>query len=141
MAKKVKTTIKLQIQAGKATPAPPIGTVLGPHGLNLMDFCKQFNEKTRDMGDNVIPADITIYEDRSFAFILKTPPVSDMIKKALGIPKGSANALKDKMGKLTRSQVREIAEKKMQDLNTTSMEAAEKIIAGTARSMGVEVEK
>jgi len=141
MAKKVKTTIKLQIQAGKATPAPPIGTVLGPHGLNLMDFCKQFNEKTRDMGDNVIPAVITIYEDRSFAFILKTPPVSDMIKKALGIPKGSANALKDKMGKLTRSQVREIAEKKMQDLNTTSMEAAEKIIAGTARSMGVEVEK
>jgi len=141
MAKKVKTTIKLQIQAGKASPAPPIGTVLGPHGLNLMDFCKQFNEKTRDMGDNVIPAVITIYEDRSFAFILKTPPVSDMIKKALGIPKGSANALKDKMGKLTRSQVREIAEKKMQDLNTTSMEAAEKIIAGTARSMGVEVEK
>jgi len=141
MAKKVKTTIKLQIQAGKASPAPPIGTVLGPHGLNLMDFCKQFNEKTRDMGDNVIPAVITIYEDRSFAFILKTPPVSDMIKKALGIPKGSANALKDKMGKLTRSQVREIAEKKMQDLNTTSMEAAEKIIAGTARSMGVEVEQ
>jgi len=141
MAKKVKTTLKLQIQAGKASPAPPIGTVLGPHGLNLMDFCKQFNEKTRDMGDNVIPAVITIYEDRSFAFILKTPPVSDMIKKALGIPKGSANALKDKMGKLTRSQVREIAEKKMQDLNTTSMEAAEKIIAGTARSMGVEVEK
>ena len=141
MAKKVKTTIKLQIQAGKATPAPPIGTVLVRHGLNLMDFCKQFNEKTRDMGDNVIPAVITIYEDRSFAFILKTPPVSDMIKNALGIPKGSANALKDKMGKLTRSQVREIAEKKMQDLNTTSMEAAEKIIAGTARSMGVEVEK
>ena len=141
MAKKVKTTIKLQIQAGKASPAPPIGTVLGPHGLNLMDFCKQFNEKTRDMGDNVIPAVITIYEDRSFAFILKTPPVSDMIKKALGIPKGSANALKDKMGKLTRSQVREIAEKKMQDLNTTSMEAGEKIIAGTARSMGVEVEQ
>jgi len=141
MAKKVKTTLKLQIQAGKASPAPPIGTVLGPHGLNLMDFCKQFNEKTRDMGDNVIPAVITIYEDRSFAFILKTPPVSDMIKKALGIPKGSANALKDKMGKLTRSQVREIAEKKMQDLNTTSMEAAEKIIAGTARSMGVEVEQ
>ena len=140
MAKKVKTTLKLQIQAGKATPAPPIGTVLGPHGLNLMDFCKQFNEKTREMGDNVIPAVITIYEDRSFSFILKTPPVSDMIKKALGIPKGSANALKDKMGKLTRSQVREIAEKKMQDLNTTSMEAAEKIIAGTARSMGVEVE-
>ena len=141
MAKKVKTTLKLQIQAGKATPAPPIGTVLGPHGLNLMDFCKQFNEKTREMGDNVIPAVITIYEDRSFSFILKTPPVSDMIKKALGIPKGSANALKDKMGKLTRSQVREIAEKKMQDLNTTSMEAAEKIIAGTARSMGVEVEQ
>jgi len=140
MAKKIKTTLKLQIQAGKANPAPPIGTVLGPHGLNLMDFCKQFNEKTREMGDNVIPALITIYEDRSFSFILKTPPVSDMIKKALNIQKGAANALKEKKGKLTKVQVREIAEKKMQDLNTTDIEAAARIIAGTARSMGVEVE-
>jgi len=140
MAKKIKTTLKLQIQAGKANPAPPIGTVLGPHGLNLMDFCKQFNEKTREMGDNVIPALITIYEDRSFSFILKTPPVSDMIKKALNIQKGAANALKEKKGKLTKVQVREIAEKKMQDLNTTDIDAAARIIAGTARSMGVEVE-
>ena len=105
-----------------------------------MDFCKQFNEKTREMGDNVIPALITIYEDRSFSFILKTPPVSDMIKKALNIQKGAANALKEKKGKLTKVQVREIAEKKMQDLNTTDIEAAARIIAGTARSMGVEVE-
>ena len=140
MAKKIKTTLKLQIQAGKANPAPPIGTVLGPHGLNLMDFCKQFNEKTREMGDNVIPALITIYEDRSFSFILKPPPVSDMIKKALNIQKGAANALKEKKGKLTKVQVREIAEKKMQDLNTTDIDAAARIIAGTARSMGVEVE-
>ena len=140
MAKKIKTTLKLQIQAGKANPAPPIGTVLGPHGLNLMDFCKQFNEKTREMGDNVIPALITIYKDRSFSFILKPPPVSDMIKKALNIQKGAANALKEKKGKLTKVQVREIAEKKMQDLNTTDIDAAARIIAGTARSMGVEVE-
>lgn len=141
MAKKVKTTLKLQIAAGKATPAPPIGTALGPHGLNLMDFCNQFNDKTRDKGDSVIPVVITIFEDRSFSFILKTPPVSDMIRKALGVPKGSGNPLKQKVGKLTRQQVRQIAESKRQDLNASSIEAAERIVAGTARSMGVDVEQ
>ena len=140
MAKKVKTTLKLQLPAGKANPAPPVGTALGPHGINIMDFCKSFNAKTMDKGDSLIPVVITIYEDRSFDFILKSPPVSDMIKKALKIEKGSANPLKNKIGKLTRQQVRTIAEAKMQDLNATTPEAAEKIVAGTARSMGVEVE-
>ena len=140
MAKKVKIPIKLQIPAGKANPAPPIGTALGPHGLNIMEFCKAFNSQTADKGDSVIPAVITIYEDRSFSFVLKTPPVSDMIKKAIKVPKGSGDPLKNKIGKLTRAQVRQIAEAKMQDLNAGSIEAAERIVAGTARSMGVEVE-
>ena len=140
MAKKIKTTIKLQIPAGKANPAPPIGTALGPHGLNIMDFCNQFNQKTAASGDSVIPVIVTVYEDRSFEFILKTPPVSDMIKKALKLEKGSQNALKTKVGKLTRAQVREIAGAKMADLNAGSPEAAERIIAGTAKSMGIEVE-
>lgn len=140
MAKKIKTTIKLQIPAGKANPAPPIGTALGPHGLNIMDFCNQFNQKTADKGDSVIPVVITIFEDRSFSFVLKTPPVSDMIKKALKIEKGAQNPLKGKVGKLTRQQVKTIAEAKMGDLNATTPEAAEKIVAGTARSMGVDVE-
>ena len=140
MAKKVKTTLKLQIQAGKATPAPPIGTALGPHGLNLMDFCSQFNAKTADKGDFVIPVLITIYEDRTFDFVLKTPPVSDMIKKALKLEKGAANPLKNKVGKLTRAQVKQIAEAKIGDLNSHDFDAAMKIVAGTARSMGVEVE-
>ncbi|MBI4050100.1 MAG: 50S ribosomal protein L11 [Candidatus Doudnabacteria bacterium] len=140
MAKKVKTTIKLQIPAGKANPAPPIGTALGPHGINIMDFCKVFNERTRDKGDSVIPVVMTIYEDRSFQFILKTPPVSDMIKKALKVEKGASNPLKNKIGKLSRAQLRQIAEAKMADLNANSIAAAEKIVAGTARSMGVEVE-
>lgn len=141
MAKKVKTTLKLQIQAGKAAPAPPIGTALGPHGINIMDFCKAFNEKTRDKGDSLIPVAMTIYEDRSFDFVLKTPPVSDMIKKALKLEKGSGDPLKNKIGKLTRSQLRQIAEAKMQDLNANDVAAAERIVAGTARSMGVEVER
>ena len=140
MAKKIKTTLKLQIQAGKATPAPPIGTALGPHGLNLMDFCNAFNQKTKDKGDSVIPVVIVIYEDRSFDFVLKTPPVSDMIKKAIKVEKGSANPLKNKIGKLSRGQLKQIAESKMGDLNANTPEAAEKIVAGTARSMGVEVE-
>lgn len=140
MAKKIKTTLKLQISAGKANPAPPIGTALGPHGLNIMDFCNQFNQKTMDKGDSVIPVVVTIYEDRSFDFILKTPPVSDMIKKALKLEKGSANPLKAKAGKLSRAQIKNIAEAKMADLNSASPEAAERIVAGTARSMGVEVE-
>lgn len=141
MAKKIKTTLKLQIPAGKANPAPPIGTALGPQGINLMDFCNQFNEKTRDKGDAVIPVVVTVFEDRSFSMVFKTPLVSGMIKKALKVEKGSANPLKNKIGKLTRAQVREIAEAKMQDLNANDIEAAERIVAGTARSMGVDVEK
>src|SRR3989344_1571327 len=141
MAKKIKTTIKLQIPAGKANPAPPVGTALGPHGLNLMDFCNKFNEGTRDKGDSVIPVIITIFEDRSFALEFKSPPVSDMIMKAIKIPKGSGNPLQNKVGKLTKAQLHTIAEAKLPDLNASGIEAAEKIIAGTARSMGVDVEK
>jgi len=141
MAKKIKTTIKLQIPAGKVNPAPPVGTALGPHGLNLMDFCNKFNEGTRDKGDSVIPVIITIYEDRSFSLEFKTPPVSDMIRKALKVQKGSGNPLKNKIGKLTKAQLRQIAEAKLQDLNANDIESAEKIVAGTARSMGVDVEK
>lgn len=140
MAKKIKTALKLQIPAGKATPAPPIGTALGPHGINIMDFCNQFNAKTADKGDSLIPVVITIYEDRSFAFVLKVPPVSDMIKKALKVEKGSGDPLKNKIGKLSKVQLRQIAEAKIADLNANTIEAAEKIVAGTARSMGVEVE-
>jgi large subunit ribosomal protein L11 len=139
MAKKVKTMVKLQLPAGKATPAPPVGTALGPHGVNIAAFVKEFNDKTAPMGDTVIPIEMTIYEDRSFSFILKTPPASNLIMKAIGLQKGSANPLLNKVGKITKKQVREIAEKKMPDLNATTIEAAEKIVAGTARSMGVEV--
>jgi large subunit ribosomal protein L11 len=137
--KKIKTTVKIQLPAGKATPAPPVGTALGPHGINIGDFTKQFNEKTAPMGDLIIPALITIYEDRSFTFILKTPPASVLIRKAIGLDKGSANPLKIKVGKITTAQIREIAERKMPDLNANSIEMAEKIVAGTARSMGVDV--
>lgn len=139
MAKKVKTQVKLQLPAGKATPAPPVGTALGPHGINLAGFCKEFNDKTAAMGDITIPVLMTIYEDRSFTFILKTPPASNLIMKAIGLAKGSANPLTTKVGKITAKQVREIAEKKMVDLNCTSIESADKIIRGTARSMGVDV--
>ncbi len=139
MAKKVKVELKLQLPAGKATPAPPVGTALGPHGVNIAQFVKEFNDRTAQMGDMIIPAVLTIFEDRSFTFILKTPPASNLIMKAIGLPKGSSNPLLNKVGKITAKQVREIAEKKMPDLNATSMEAAEKIIRGTARSMGVEV--
>lgn len=141
MAKKVKTTIKLQIPAGKANPAPPVGTALGPHGINLMDFCNKFNEGTRDKGDAVIPVIITIFEDRSFALEFKTSPVSDMIRKALKVEKGAANPLKNKVGKLTKAQLRAIAEAKMADLNANDVDAAQRIVAGTARSMGAEIEK
>ena len=141
MAKKVKTTLKLQIPAGKATPAPPIGPALGQHGLNIKEFVDQFNQQTAPMGDTVIPVEITVYEDRSFSFILKTPPASILIAKAAGIPKGSGDPLKNKVGTISKTQLREIAEKKMQDLNANSVEQAEKIIAGTARSMGVEVKE
>ena len=141
MAKKVKTTLKLQIPAGKATPAPPIGPALGQHGLNIKEFVDQFNQQTAPMGDTVIPVEITVYEDRSFSFVLKTPPASILIAKAAGIPKGSGDPLKNKVGTISKTQLREIAEKKMQDLNANSVEQAEKIIAGTARSMGVEVKE
>lgn len=139
MAKKVKVELKLQLPAGKATPAPPVGTALGPHGINLAGFVKEFNDKTAALGDITIPIVMTIYEDRSFSFILKTPPASNLIMKAIGLAKGSANPLTTKVGKITAKQVKEIAEKKMPDLNATTIEAAEKIIRGTARSMGVEV--
>lgn len=139
MAKKIKTVLKLQLPAGGATPAPPVGTALGPQGINIQEFCKQFNDATKDMKGDVVPAEITIFEDRSFKFILKTPPASALLKKAAGIEKGSADPLKIKVGKVTRADVRKIAERKLSDLNTTNLDAAEKIIAGTARNMGIEV--
>jgi len=141
MAKKIKTKIKLQVSAGKATPAPPVGTALGPHGLNIMEFVNAFNEKTREMGDTIIPVEVTVYEDRSFTFITKVPPASELIRKALGIPKGSSIPHKEKVGKLTKDQLRQIAEQKMPDLNTDDVLEAMKVIAGTAESMGVDIEK
>ncbi len=140
MAKKeVTAQVKLQIAAGKATPAPPVGPALGPHGVNIMEFCKAFNAQTAPMGDTIIPVVLTIYKDRTFTFITKTPPASELIKKAAGVIKGSSTPNKDKVGKLTSAQVREIAQTKLPDLNAYSLDAAMKIIAGTARSMGVEV--
>jgi large subunit ribosomal protein L11 len=137
--KKVKTVIRLQIPAGKATPAPPIGTALGPHGINIMEFCKAYNERTASMGDTVIPAEITVYEDRTFTFITKTPPAYNLLKKAAGVEKGSSVPNRDKVGQVSRDQVREIAELKMQDLNAYDVEHAMRIIEGTARSMGLTV--
>ena len=139
MAKKVKTIIKLQCPAGKANPAPPVGPALGQHGLNIMDFCNKFNNATKDEGNLVIPVEITVYEDRTFDFKIKTPPASDLLKKAAGIAKGSGDPLKNKVGSVNKAQIREIAEKKMPDLNAFSIEQAEKIIEGTARNMGIEV--
>lgn len=140
MAKKVQAKLKLQIQAGKANPAPPIGPALGQHGVSIQDFCSQFNEATKEMGDDIIPAEITVYEDRSFTFKLKTPPASDLLRKAAGIDKGSGVPNRDKVGKVSRKAVQEIAEKKMEDLNANDIDGAMKIIEGTARSMGIEVE-
>jgi large subunit ribosomal protein L11 len=137
--KKVKTVIRLQIPAGKATPAPPIGTALGPHGINIMEFCKAYNERTASMGDTVIPAEITVYEDRTFTFITKTPPAYNLLKKAAGVEKGSSVPNRDKVGEVSRDQVREIAELKMQDLNAYDIDQAMRIIEGTARSMGLTV--
>ncbi|GAA6877133.1 50S ribosomal protein L11 [Helicobacter pylori] len=139
MAKKVVGEIKLQIPAGKANPSPPVGPALGQRGVNIMEFCKAFNERTKDMGSFNIPVIITVYQDKSFAFITKKPPVTDLIKKASGVEKGSDNPLKNKIAKLTHKQVEEIAQLKMEDLNTSTMEAAKKIVMGSARSMGVEV--
>ena len=137
--KPVKASLKLQIQAGKATPAPPVGPALGQHGVNIGLFVNQFNEMTKDKGTDIIPVEITIYEDRSFEFKLKTPPASDLLRKAAGIEKGSNEPNKKKVGKITKKQLREIAEKKLGDLNTNDIEAAEKIIAGTAKNMGIEI--
>ncbi|GAB3162161.1 MULTISPECIES: 50S ribosomal protein L11 [Microbispora] len=137
--KKVAALVKVQLPAGQATPAPPVGTALGPHGVNIMDFVKQYNAATEAQRGNIIPVEITIFEDRTFTFITKTPPAPELIKKAAGLQKGSANPHKDKVGKLTREQLRQIAETKMQDLNANDVEAAEKIIAGTARSMGITI--
>lgn len=139
MPKKIKTIIKLQIEAGKATPAPPVGTALGPHGLNIADFIRQFNDATKDKMGEVTPLEITVYEDRSFSFVMKTPPAAFLLRKAAGIEKGSGQPNKNKVGKVTRDQVRQIAETKMQDLNANDIDGAIKIIGGTARSMGIEV--
>lgn len=139
MSKKVKTIIKLQIPAGKATPAPPIGPTLGQHGLNIQEFCTKFNEVTKDKGDDLIPCQITVYEDRTYNFILKTPPVAELLKKAAKIEKGSAQPQKEKVGQVTKDQVREIAKKKLPDLNTSDLEQAIKIVEGTAKNMGIAV--
>ena len=139
MAKEVTAMVKIQLQAGKANPAPPVGPALGPHGINIMDFCKQFNAKTEKMGDTVIPAVITIYKDRTFTFITKTPPAAELIKKAAGVVKGSGVPNKEKVGKLTAEQVVQIAKTKQPDLNAYDLDAAVKIIKGTARSMGVDI--
>ena len=139
MAKRVKAIIKLQIPAGKATPAQPIGPALGQHGINIMGFCKEYNERTAGMAGSIIPAVITVYEDRSFTFITKTPPAADLLKKAAGVDKGAGTPNKTTAGTITREQLRSIAEQKMKDLNATSVEGAEKIVAGTARSMGIAV--
>jgi len=139
MPKKIKTIVKIAIQAGSANPAPPVGTALGPHGIKIMDFCNEFNEKTKEMRGSVIPAVVTIYEDRSFDFIIKKPPVSDMIKKMSGVQKGAGTTGKEKVGKLTMAQVEEIANNKMPDLNTKDLEAAKRSVIGTAKSMGIEI--
>lgn len=138
--KKINAIVKLQIPAGKANPAPPVGTALGPHGVNLQAFCTEFNEKTRPLGDTVIPVIVTILEDRSFSFIMKQPPAAILIKKAIGLEKGSAAPHKDKVGTINRAQLEEITKTKMEDLNANDLEAGMKIMAGTARSMGVKVE-
>jgi large subunit ribosomal protein L11 len=139
MAKRIKAVVKLQIAAGKANPAPPIGTALGPQGVNIMAFCKEYNARTQDQVGMVIPAEITIYEDRSFTFITKTPPVPDLLKKAAGVEKGSAVPNKDKVGSISRAKLREIAEIKMKDLNVIDIEGAESMVEGTARSIGITI--
>lgn len=141
MAKKVIAVIKLQIPAGKANPAPPVGPALGQHGINIMGFCKEYNERTAAQSGSIIPAEITVYEDRSFVFITKTPPTTDLLKKALGVEKGSSASGRENLGVLSREKLTEIAQFKAKDLNATSVEAAERIVEGTARSMGIEIEQ
>ena len=140
MAKKVKAVIKLQIPAGKANPAPPVGPALGQHGINIMAFCKEYNERTSAQSGSIIPVEITVFDDRSFTFITKTPPTTDLLKKALDVEKGASDSGREKIGKLSRDKLREIAQFKAKDLNATSIEGAERIIEGTARSMGIEIE-
>ena len=139
MAKKIRTVLTLQLPAGKATPAPPVGTALGPHGINIVEFTKSYNEKTADKAGQVIPAQITIFEDRSFTFVLKTPPAGDLLKKAAGLDKGTQTPKRETVGRVTRDQLRQIAETKMVDLNANDIDAAMKQVEGTARSMGIEV--
>ncbi len=141
MAKKVKAVIKLQIEAGKATPAPPVGPALGQHGVNIMAFCKEYNEQTKAQAGSIVPVEITVYEDRSFTFVTKTPPASDLLKRALGIEKGSTATGRQKVGSISREKLYEIARLKMKDLNAVDLEGAARIIAGTARSMGIDVEQ
>lgn len=140
MAKQIKTIIKLQIPAGKANPAPPVGPALGQHGLNIAEFCSKFNEATKDKGNDIIPVEITVFEDRTYEFRLKTPPASDLLRKALGLEKGSSSPLTKKVGLISRAKLKEIAERKLEDLNTDNLEQAMKIIEGTAKSMGIKVE-
>lgn len=140
MAKAIKTVIKLQVPAGKANPAPPVGTALGPHGLNIQEFCTKFNDQTRDRMGDIVPAEITVYEDRTFDFVLKTSPASDLLKKAAKVSKGASDPLKQKVATITEAQVREIAEAKLVDLSANDVDAAVQIIKGTARSMGIKIE-
>jgi len=139
LAKKVRAIVKLQIEAGKANPAPPVGPALGQHGVNIMAFCKDYNEKTASQAGTIVPVEITVFEDRSFTYVLKTPPVSELLKKAAGVPKGSAQQKREKVGEISRDKVREIAQIKLRDLNTTDVEAAMRMVEGTARNMGIEV--
>ena len=139
MAKKIRAVLTLQIEAGKANPAPPVGPALGQHGINIMGFCKEYNEKTASQAGTIVPAEITVYEDRSFSFVLKTPPASDLLKKAAGIDKGSRAQKREKVATISRSDVQKIAELKMKDLNANDIESAMKMVEGTARSMGIEV--
>ncbi len=141
MAKKIVAVIKLQIPAGKANPAPPVGPALGQHGINIMGFCKEYNERTASMAGSIVPVEITVFEDRSFTFVTKTPPAADLLKKALSIEKGSGTAGRTSAGTLTKQKLTDIAKLKQKDLNARSLEAAERIVAGTARSMGIEIEK
>ena len=141
MAKKIKTVIKLQIEAGKANPAPPVGPALGQHGINIMAFCKEYNERTSNQAGSIIPAEITVFEDRSFTFITKTPPTADLLKKAAGVEKGAGDSGREKVGELSRDKLREIAQLKAKDLNASDVEGAERIIEGTARSMGIEIKE
>ena len=139
MAKKVRAVVRIQLNAGKATPAPPVGPALGQHAINIMAFCKEYNEKTASQAGTIVPAEVTVFEDRSFTFVLKTPPASDLLRKAAGIEKGSAAQKRDKVGSITRDQLRDIASSKMRDLNAADVGAAERMIEGSARSMGIEV--